>query len=147
MVKNHILFEMAENPNATRKTMYRSLSQDYRPVLPVRLQVRLLHRYRKTRLMILHRVQQQHDVEVPAVHHWEASDEIPQKPKTNIKMRTPYRHREIDCAICQNGQRSSRKIQKTKESPTILRVSVLRMLTLDRSIWSLFVLRFCGGNS
>ena len=34
--------------NATWKTMYRSLSQNYQPALPVRLQVHLQHRYRKT---------------------------------------------------------------------------------------------------
>ena len=34
--------------------------------------------------MTLRQVQQQHDVEVPAVHRWEASHEILQKPKTKI---------------------------------------------------------------
>ena len=36
--------DSGRKPKATRKTMYRSLSQDYQPVLPVRLQVHLLHR-------------------------------------------------------------------------------------------------------
>ena len=39
--------------NATRRTMCQSLSQHDPQVLPVRVQVRLLHRYRRTRLMIL----------------------------------------------------------------------------------------------
>ena len=46
VVKNHTLLEITEQSNATRKTTYRSLSGDYQPVLPVRLQVPLLHRYR-----------------------------------------------------------------------------------------------------
>ena len=32
--------------------------------------------------MTAHQLQQQHDVEVPAVHHSEASHEILQKPRT-----------------------------------------------------------------
>ena len=64
--------------------MYRSLSHDHRPVLLVWLQV---HRYRRTQLRTLRQVQQQHDVEVPAMYHWEASHEIWPKPKTKIKNR------------------------------------------------------------
>ena len=69
---------------ATWKIVYWSLSHDHRPVLLVRLQV---HRYRRTQLTTLRQVQQQHDVEVPAMYHWEASHEIWQKPKTKIKNR------------------------------------------------------------
>ena len=67
--RNHTLLNMATMAgisNATLKTMYRSLSQDYRPVLPFRLQVHLLHRYRRIQLKTLRQVQQQ----VAAVHHW-----------------------------------------------------------------------------
>ena len=62
--KTH-LNENGRQSNATRKTLYRSLSQHYQPVLPVRLQVHLLHRQRRTRPKTLRHVQQQHDVEVP----------------------------------------------------------------------------------
>ena len=65
--------------------MYRSLSQDYQQVLPPRVRVRLLHRYRRTRPKILRHVQQQHDVIVQAFRYWETSCENPQKPKKTIK--------------------------------------------------------------
>ena len=78
-----------------------SLSQDYQPVPPAR----------RTRLMILHRVQQQHDVTVQAIQLWETSFEILQKPKKWIS----YRHREIGCEICQSGWRSSQIISKTQK--------------------------------
>ena len=48
--------EMEEEVNATRRTLYRLLCQDYRQVFPARLQVRLPHSYRRTHLMILRRV-------------------------------------------------------------------------------------------
>ena len=47
--------------------MDRSVSLDYQQVLPARVQEHLSHRYRRTRLMILHRVQQQHDVTVQVI--------------------------------------------------------------------------------
>ena len=73
---------------ATRKTMHRSLSQDYGQVPPVRVQGRLLHRYHRTRLMILRQVQQQYDVEVQAFRYWETSCEILQKPETKTNKDT-----------------------------------------------------------
>ena len=56
--KKHILPKMAETSNATPKTTHQSLSQDHQPVLPVRVPVRALNRYRRTRLMLLRQVQQ-----------------------------------------------------------------------------------------
>ena len=91
-VKNHIQPQLAEESNATRRTLYRSLSRDYRQVLPAREQVPLLHRYRRARLMTLDQVQQQKEVTIQA-----------------------FRHRETDCAICQSGKKSSEKISKTKK--------------------------------
>ena len=80
----------AREPNATLRTLNPLLSQDYRQVLPARVQVRLLHRYRRTHLMISRRVQQRYEVTIQA-----------------------FRHREISCEICQSGQGSSQKIWKT----------------------------------
>ena len=51
--KIHTLLNMAETSNATRRTLYRLLSQDYRQVLPARLLVRLQHRYRRMQLKTL----------------------------------------------------------------------------------------------
>ena len=48
VVSYHISLKMAKGYNAIRKTTCRSLSQDYQPVLPVRLEVHLQHRYRRT---------------------------------------------------------------------------------------------------
>ena len=53
--------------NVTQKTLYRSLSQDFRPVLPVRLQVHLLHRERRIQQKTSRQVQRPHNVEVHAV--------------------------------------------------------------------------------
>ena len=78
--------KIAEKSNATRRTLYRSLSQYYQHVLPSRAQVLLLHRYCRTCLMILHRVQQ-HDVTVQAFQYWDDSCEILQKPKNTNKQR------------------------------------------------------------
>ena len=79
--KTHLFSKKkAEQSNATRTTMHRSWSQDYRLVLPVRLQAHLLHRERRTP-KTSRQVQQQYDVKVSAVHHWENSYEILQKPR------------------------------------------------------------------
>ena len=98
----------AEESNATRRTLHRSLSQDYRQVLPARVQVRLQHRYRRTHLMILSRVQQQHEVTVQAFRQRETLLRDLQKSKTQIKG-TSFRHRETGCETCQCGWRSSQK--------------------------------------
>ena len=76
VVKNHILSTMAETSNATQKTMNRSLSQDYQHVLPVRLQVPLLHRQRRTQPKIPRQVLQQYGAEVPAVHQLRDSKQL-----------------------------------------------------------------------
>ena len=65
--------------------MHRLLSQDYRQVLPARVQVRLLHRYRRTHLMILRRVQQQHEVTIQVFQHRETGRENLQKTKNTNK--------------------------------------------------------------
>ena len=49
----------------------------------------LLRRDRRTQLVTLRQVQQQYDVGVPAVHHWEANHEILQKPKTKNEATVP----------------------------------------------------------
>ena len=59
-------------PNATRK----SLSQDYRQVLPVLLQVHLPHRYRTTHLMIHRRLQQQLEVMIFLGHALYAEENL-----------------------------------------------------------------------
>ena len=81
--------------------MCRSLYKDYRPLLPVRLQVHLVHRYRRTQLKTLRQLQQEHDVEVPSVRHQDYSHEIQQKPKPKIKVRTSIQYWETCCMICQ----------------------------------------------
>ena len=60
------LIKNDRKPNAIRKTVCRSLSQDFQPILPVRLQVLLQHRYRWTKQKIPRQVQRPYDVEVPA---------------------------------------------------------------------------------
>ena len=47
VAKRHTLLKMTENSNTTRKSMYGSFSQSYRPLLPVQLQEHLQHRYRR----------------------------------------------------------------------------------------------------
>ena len=79
--------------SATRRTLHRLLSQDYGPVLPARVQVRLLHLYRRTHPMIPRRVQQQHEVIVEAFRHWETRRELQRTPKTQIQIGTSFRHR------------------------------------------------------
>ena len=58
------------------ETMYRSLSQDYRQALPVRLQVHLPHRYRTTHLMIHRRLQQQLEVMIFLGHALYAEENL-----------------------------------------------------------------------
>ena len=50
--------------------------------------------YRRTRVMILVKSSNSntHNVEVQAFRFWETSCQIPQKPKTQVKMRTPCQH-------------------------------------------------------
>ena len=45
--KAHLTEKWQKTSNATLRIVYRLLSQDYRRVLPARVHVRLLHRYRK----------------------------------------------------------------------------------------------------
>ena len=58
-------------------------------------------------------VQQQHDVEVPAVQYWETSCAIPSNYWEIA--RTPIQYREACGAICQSGWKTSQKILRTKE--------------------------------
>ena len=55
--------------------------------LPVRLQLHHVHRYRRTRLFIIF-------INYTTSKYREASHEILQKPKTKMKMRTPYQYRQ-----------------------------------------------------
>ena len=73
MIKKPHLLKNGRKYNATRKTMYRSLSQDYQPPLPVRLEIHLQHRYRRTQQKTPRQVQRPCDVEVHAVEYWETS--------------------------------------------------------------------------
>ena len=57
------------------------LSQDFRQFHPARAQVRLLHRYCRTRLMILRHVQQQNEVTTRTFQHRETDRAIQQKTK------------------------------------------------------------------
>ena len=52
----------------------------------------------------------------PAGKHKETCRQNQQKPKNQIKMRTPSGHGETRCMICQNGWNNSRRILWTKES-------------------------------
>ena len=98
------------HPAQNGKTVYRSLSQESQQVLPARVQVRLIHRYRRTRLMILHHVQQQDEVTAQAFRHRETSCAILRRRKTLLKIGRSFRHREAGCETCQSGHRSSKKI-------------------------------------
>ena len=62
--KTTTYLKATEKPNATRKTLCRSSCQDCQPALPVPLQVRLQHRYRRTPRKTLRQVQRPYDVEV-----------------------------------------------------------------------------------
>ena len=84
VAKNRISLKTAGKYNATRKITSLSLFPVGQPDPPVRVQVRLLHRYRRTSLMILRQV---HDVEVQALRYLETSCEILQKPKNATKMK------------------------------------------------------------
>ena len=53
--------------------MYRSLSQDYQPPLPVRLEIHFQHRFRRTQQKTPRQVHRPCDVEVHAVKYWETS--------------------------------------------------------------------------
>ena len=64
-----------------------------------------------------------------------ASGNRSRKQKRKTKNRITFRHREIDCAICQSGWRSSQKISKTKKCQhqgahpqTLLRIQVRNVL-------------------
>ena len=99
-------------------------TQDCRSVLPVRLQVHLLHRHRRTQLKILREVKQQNEVTAQAFPHR-------RKGKKQIKTGTSFGHRETCCESCQNGQRISQEIWKMKECQhhgthpqTLLRIQI-----------------------
>ena len=90
----------------TKKNSVPIFVAGYQPVLPVRLQVRLPHGCRRTRLMMHRQLQQQHDVEVQVFQYWETSCDIRQRPKTQIKRRTPYWYRETCFARMVRGVHS-----------------------------------------
>ena len=106
-------WKTAERYNATRKTLCRSLSQDYQPSLPIRLQVHLQHRYRRTPQKTLRPVQRPYEVAVEAVQHWETTCTNPNRQKT--KIRTSIQYWETGCVICQNGWRNLVIIQWKKK--------------------------------
>ena len=104
------LIKNGKKYDATRRMLCLALFQACQPDFPARLRVRLQHRYRRTqRQMILHQVQQPHEVGVRAVEHWGTSCKMPKKPKTKITMRTSIEHGEAHCVIW-NGSRNSLKI-------------------------------------
>ena len=96
--------------------------------------MRLQHRHRRTHLMILSRVQQQHEVTVR-----KPCCEILQKPKTQ-KKGTSFRHRETGCETCQCGWRSSQKnledegVLASRGTPlTLIRIEIRNVLPRDRN--------------
>ena len=72
-------------------------------------QVRLPCRHRKTRLAIPLQAQQHNEVTIPTLKLREIDRALQQKQKT-------FMHREIDCAICQRGYRSSQKNRRQRSA-------------------------------
>ena len=102
------LIKNGKKYDATRRMLCLALFQACQANLPASLRVHLQHRYRRTqRQMVLHQVHQPHEVEVRAVEHWGTSCKMPQKPNTQITMRTSMEHGEARCVICGNVSKNS----------------------------------------
>ena len=112
--ETHNSWTMADEYSAARKTTYRSLSLIYRPVLPAQLHIHHQHRYHRTLFVSALRPATIRSESTCSQARGDLSPE-PIKPKTQIKMKTPSRHGETCCVICQSGWNNAQEILWTKE--------------------------------
>ena len=63
--------------------------------------------------------------------HSQRGSDATKKNKNKTKLGTAYKHRDIDCAFCQSGLRSSQKISKIhkcQHSLTLLKIQIRNVL-------------------